>query len=252
MADVLSYPTKDCIFTACDSVYYDNFAPTLIESAKEHGVHVHVHFMGTRAELDRSQVTRIALERENFSVSLCDVPNPETAPQRRVFYACGRIIGASEAAAVFSHLGVEANPSYFLLDVDSIVRGQLTFPGADLCYYKTDPATSGAQNDIEREGMHLLASAFVRPTQIANYLHRVAHECHISQYAYWFLDQVQMYRHLDLVPEDKISLMNDLNILDIEFVGGTAIWTGRGPRKYTEAKYMTTAARYRDKFFGRV
>jgi hypothetical protein len=174
-------------------------------------------------------------------------PEGMSPVQLRAFFACGRLRAALDMAMSPAMADSIVNPSCFLLDIDSIVKGPIKFPQEEACFYFTEPC---GVNEIENRGTHLLASAFIRPQTMKAYLYEVIKHIKFDAYGYWFVDQVHMHECLPSW-RNMASGMNDLNILDVEFKEDTAIWTGRGPRKYTDYTYMAEAARYRDQFFGR-
>jgi hypothetical protein len=85
---------------------------------------------------------------------------------------------------------------------------------------------------------------------MVSYLNEVIKHIEFDNYGYWFVDQLHMWRCLPSW-QGHVTKMNDLKILDSDFIDGVSIWTGRGPRKFTDPTYMRVAAYYKDKFFGR-
>lgn len=250
------------ILAVADPAYFMRYAPALIASAHSKGVPLHIEIVTCRADpLTREEEyawreTSFILERANkhyigkgvsCDVSSFDLDDP--SPHRlRVFYACARAIVAARIARQCAREG--RNLSMFLLDIDSIVNRPFLFPQSDLCFFKTDPKTSGAQNEIEHRGMHLLASCIIRTTA-SEYLDDVVQTIRAEKFGYWFLDQIAYWEALDRHLELSFEQMNGLGILDSENFEEGAIWSGRGNRKFTDPVYLSRQARYRDMFWGR-
>ena len=53
----------------------------------------------------------------------------------------------------------------------------------------------------------------------------------------WFIDQIALAEVFSRVEEKDITKF-DGNFMDWEFIEGTTIWTGKGPRKFENQKYL--------------
>ncbi len=268
MANLLSGNTSKfgnsdgLILCAADRLYFENFAPALIASAVASGVPLHIHLYMSSDEFSEMRDTNSATKRilqnvdqiaddgHSLAVSYANY-DPKfftSSAQKRVFFACARILAAENEARELN--GDGRNTSLFLLDIDSIVHQSFEFPAEDVCFYRTDPETSGAQNEIERRGMHLLASCFVR-AGAENYIKMVADYVRAEKFGYWFLDQIAYHECLPFFPHLSIGRMNDLKILDSDEFTDGAVWSGRGARKFTSPEYLQEQAKWKDVFWGR-
>jgi hypothetical protein len=253
-------PDYDCIVAAADPVYFFSYAPTLIASAVVQGVPLHISLI---IPPEGDDLLDSALARDIFKIVrrievLAGEGHKVTVNfdfmgaqgfdkhQRRVYFACSR----PKTALWLTAFPASADHSYFLLDIDSIICKPFKFPETQLCFFRTDPVTSGARTHIEERGMHLLASCFVRRSA-GGYLADVCEFMQREEYRYWFLDQVALHEVLAGFPALSISDMNDKGILDSEEFGEGAVWSGRGSRKFSHTKYMAEAAKYRDLFYER-
>jgi hypothetical protein len=55
----------------------------------------------------------------------------------------------------------------------------------------------------------------------------------------WFLDQIALSECFELVSDEENQVAKfDSQFMDWEFVEGTTIWTGKGPRKYDNPTYV--------------
>ena len=59
----------------------------------------------------------------------------------------------------------------------------------------------------------------------------------------WFIDQIALAETFARV-EDKDITKFDGNFMDWEFIDGTVIWTGKGPRKYENQKYLNAKKKF--------
>lgn len=250
------------ILCAADRLYFENFAPALIASAVVAEVPLHIYLYLSADELTSLNEGKIGAARivervrelsdadHAVAVTFANYdPNMfASSAQKRVFFSCTRILAAEKEARRL--VDADRNTSLFLLDIDSIVQRKFIFPAEDVCFYRTDPETSGAQNDIERRGMHLLASCFVR-AGAENYIKMVADYVRAEKFGYWFLDQIAYHECLPFFPHLSIGRMNDLQILDSETFEYGAIWSGRGARKFTSPEYLREQAKWKDAFWGR-
>ena len=53
----------------------------------------------------------------------------------------------------------------------------------------------------------------------------------------WFIDQIALAEVFDRVEEKDITKFNG-HFMDWEFIEGTVIWTGKGPRKHENQTYL--------------
>jgi hypothetical protein len=61
----------------------------------------------------------------------------------------------------------------------------------------------------------------------------------------WFNDQIALNHIMSQVPDEHVHKF-DGNFMDWEFRDGTTIWTGKGPRKYDNVRYVEMQNKYSD------
>ncbi len=59
----------------------------------------------------------------------------------------------------------------------------------------------------------------------------------------WFIDQIALAEVFERVDDNDVTKF-DGNFMDWEFVDGTVIWTGKGPRKYENKTYIEAKNRF--------
>ena len=223
-------PTGDVIFASCDSIYFNNFGIPLLYSANEHGNNLHLHVINpTKQDIDL--LFRLRIEK-NFTFTY-----EENNINNREYYSCNRFMVAHEFLSTADKL--------LIIDTDCLVMDRLEFPDAHLGLFLRDPlpGTIGWENEGTHvaAGMVLLskeAKHFAKDLSTALYEHELI----------WFLDQVMLWR---LYNEYKQVL--DFHLftekdMDWEFLPDTKIWTGKGPRKYDNPKYVAEQQKYRDMY----
>jgi hypothetical protein len=135
---------------------------------------------------------------------------------------------------------LEACGKILILDIDCLIMKKFDFPSKPVGFYPRQslPGTTG----WEAEGTKVAAGVvyFDRTALIA--ASSVAQE--LSQLPFqWFNDQIALSRVLGSLPEEKVEHF-DSQFMDWEFVEGTSIWTGKGPRKYDNPTYVAEKHKY--------
>jgi hypothetical protein len=155
--------------------------------------------------------------------------------EKRTYYACNRFIVASS---------IITQPM-LITDIDCLIMNHIDPLETDLGIFLREPLPG--VNDWEREGSRVAAGAvFVKETA-KDFLESVA-QIILDNELRWFLDQTALsisYQHF----KNKYSWFAfGTDFMDWEFIDGTAIWTGKGDRKYSNPKYLSMKKRYYDIF----
>ncbi|BEV01869.1 tetratricopeptide repeat protein [Novosphingobium olei] len=166
--------------------------------------------------------------------------------QRKTYFASIRFVRLSEV--------MHAAPgTYFVMDVDNLVRGDLSscrslVQGADVMVrnrFSLRPhlalAACGiilADTDAARD--------FMRRT--ADYILDAFHSGHVA----WFLDQIALTIAMKEPTSGTLPSLNvaqlPRTLLDWDFLPDSLVWTGKGKRRFKNRRYQTEYNRYSDKF----
>jgi len=221
-------PTGNVLFASCDSKYFNDFGIPLLYSANEHGHALHLHVMNPT----KNDVTTLRdLEaRKNFTFT-----HEENNIHAREYYSCNRFM----VAPAF----LETADKLLIIDTDCLVMNELEFPDADLGLYLRDPLPGTV--GWEQEGTHVAAGMVLLSKQAIDFARDLSKALYEHQLI-WFLDQVMLWR-LYNVYKEKLSFHQFMpEDMDWEFLPDTKIWTGKGPRKYDNPKYVAEQQKYRD------
>jgi len=223
-------PIGDVIFASCDSVYFNNFGIPLLYSANEHGNDLHIHIMNPTYE-DIVMAQNLKNEMKvNFTYSY-----EQTPANVREYYSCNRFM----VAPYF----LETADRILIIDTDCLMMQKLEFPDAELGLFLRDPipGTVGWEN----EGTHVAAGMVLMSKEAMNFAKDLSKQLYEHQLI-WFLDQVMLWRLYNEYKEVLNFHQFTDKDMDWEFLPDTKIWTGKGPRKYDNPKYVAEQQKYRD------
>ena len=225
-------PTSPVVFAACDSAYFIEHAPAFVYSADDamHDVHIHV-INPTPEVLSLAGVLTATTKMARLTLTYNDVdmfqePFNGNNDKMRTFYACFRFIVAPEI--------LQSAGKMLILDIDSIIMNKIEFPKKALGYFPREPL-AGTQG-WEQEGTRVAAGAVYYDISLMPAVKLVAdHMVHMP--LKWFADQIVLSRIFGDM-DDKLFHHFDSQFMDWEFIEGTTIWTGKGPRKYDNPTYV--------------
>lgn len=228
--------TSFTTLVSCDSVYLHDHAPAFAASAAVYDNKSHIHIINPAAgDLDfaykirdnmkritKTELLTITYENTDLSTS--------SQEERRTYYACNRFLFAD-------NLFDSNSGSLFITDIDSVFMGHIDEPNAQLGLFLRE----SLDNTIgwEQEGTKVAAGAVYYNKSIAWFAKKVANVIRNNKLR-WFLDQMainsiyQKHKH-------EITKFHQFTpqFLDWEFNEGTSIWTGKGPRKYDNPRYIS-------------
>lgn len=235
-------PTKFTTLVSCDPLYLRVHGPAFVASAGLCNNQIHVHIINPgpddvpfaqnlRAKMETvcgSNFSRMTITTEQTNLT-DSMGYPLSAEARRTYYACNRFLVADQLFARGSN-------SLFITDIDSLFMTQINEPDADIGLFLRDqiPGTVG----WEARGTKVAAGAVYYNKSHAWFAKEVAHIIQSSDYR-WFLDQVALNMTYEK-HKDNIAKFHQFTpeFLDWEFVEGTSIWTGKGPRKTDNPRYV--------------
>jgi hypothetical protein len=237
------------LFTACDTLYFEEFAGPLINSVKKNtDLHIHLHIFNPSDEQIKycESEPRVSITYEYVPLSLFEnaamrwskAPTDIreklkydkiitaarkgkdlnlTVRLQKTYYACARFI------RLFEILG--PNQTVFAIDVDAVVRKPLPkfINDTDLYIHRIH----GSKARFLAGGLYILNSRGVKFLQQYSLLLKNHIE---GDYLYWGLDQ-------DLL-EETVKKFNykelPMSLIDWEMHPESYIWTAKGIRKELE------------------
>ena len=225
------------LFTSCDSVYLRAHAPALVASAAAMDNSIHINVCnageGDRDFLDglSSKYHKIAgWPQSEFSWSMSSLwAKAEDAQQLRTMYACDRFLTAKNIIELHKE-------NLLIVDTDCLIMDHIfDIHDEQIGLFLRDPlpGTQGWEN----AGSRVAAGAVFVSQDAVEFLDTVAQRIRKGPLA-WFLDQVAINEAYQTHMDDYRFKYFDSQFMDWEFVEGTTIWTGKGPRKYENETYL--------------
>ena len=231
------------LFASCDPKYLNVHAPALIASAAVacNNLHIHVINAGNQ-ETDflhylADKWTEMTEAQFSFSGGPMFVNPPEGQTYKnwpdaeRTLFACDRFVTIVDL--------MENNPEedYLIVDTDCLIMKHIEKPDDDqvgLFLREPLPQTQGWEN----QGTRVAAGVVYYSHEAINFARQVMRRIKNGPYN-WFLDQVA----LNEIYQKELSNYRyhyfDQQFMDWEFMEGTTIWTGKGPRKYDNPTYVS-------------
>jgi len=229
------------LFASCDSKYLRVHAPALVASAAYHNNSIHINVIAPGQD-DRDILDDMSSKyhkisewpHSDFSWSMSTMyACPKDSEELRTVYACDRFLTAGL---------VMQNHEWDLLiiDTDCLVMQHIE-PILDdqvgLFLRESLPGTQGWEN----AGSRVAAGAVFISQEAVPFLEKIENRIRKGPLA-WFLDQVAINEAYQEDITDYRFRYFDAQFMDWEFVEGTTIWTGKGPRKYENEKYLAKKA----------
>jgi len=217
-------PTKRVVYAACDKEYFKSHAPSLIYSLNDIGKDIHIHI----CEPDPSVLNMEAVLKKDIDTTLtCSYNDIGATPiDARAYYSCLRFM-------MLPQILVNAG-AVMTVDVDCVFMNDFEWPKTDTGYFPRESleGTIG----WEAEGTRVAAGC-VYLTSNAIAVAEAVNERISKGPMRWFIDQIALSEVFNRVEDEDITKF-DGKFMDWEFLEGTVIWTGKGPRKYENNKYL--------------
>ena len=87
------FPTRPVIFAACDSKYFDKFAPSFVNSAAAQGLDIHIHVVNPTENNCSLAVIMNGLVDTQVTYSFHDIDlKGKSEDEVRTYYACVRFL----------------------------------------------------------------------------------------------------------------------------------------------------------------
>lgn len=214
-------PTGSIIFAACDSKYFIDHAVPFITSSSQAGFNTHVHVINPNEDVHKMAISinKVTENTVTYSFEERDV-SPLESEQERAYYACLRFMTLPTL--------LETADNVLTLDIDCMVMNNFEFPKTPLAYFPRPNETS--------EEMKVAAGAVFITNDAMNVAVGIA-ETIGNLPLKWFVDQIALSHIFNQIPAEHVTEF-DSGFMDWEFVDGTSIWTGKGPRKYDNKTYL--------------
>ena len=228
------------LFASCDSKYLRAHAPALVASAAVACNNLHLHIINAPSGSEEMDFLHYLADKwddmteAQFSFSgapqfvSADNNNADT---QRTIYACDRFVSIVDI--------MEHNPEedYLIIDTDCLIMKHIEKPDDDeVGLFLREPLV-GTQG-WENQGTRVAAGVVYYSHEALPFARQVMRRIKNGPYN-WFLDQVALSEiHQSLISNYRFHYFDD-KFMDWEFIEGTTIWTGKGPRKYDNPIYVS-------------
>jgi len=240
---------KPTLYAACDFSYFCDHGYALAKSAADNNMKIVIEMFPT---LDGDYVSMFdrffanwVTKRDEAIFEHVDLRGADeklftdllttlTIEDRRAFYACYRFLAAPR--------WLHDDDNILIIDADSIIRNPVELPdGFDLGLYLREGNVVGA-NTWEVEGMKVAAGAVFLTRRASAFAVDVANHI-IYNPVKWFADQAALWAAYGKYKDTlNVVRLDELPVVDWDFIDGTMIWTGKGRRKFDDPKYVAAKA----------
>ena len=222
------------LFASCDSVYLNQHAPALAASAACAGNNLHLHVINASpTEVDFLHFLSEKWEKmtaANFTFSWGDMfTSAKDKEQLRTIFACDRFVTVGNRLRY-------TDDTYLVIDTDCLVMKKIEEPTGQIGLFVRE-SLEGTQG-WESRGTKIAAGAVYYSRDAVEFAEEVAFRIRKGP-VLWFLDQVAISETYEKHISNYRFDYFDSQFMDWEFVEGTTIWTGKGPRKYDNSTYLT-------------
>jgi len=217
-------PSSPVIFAACDKLYFEEHGPSFIYSCNDIGKNVHIHI--SDPEEKHLNIANILNHDTDISVTYSFSDFENMGDGQRTYYACLRFL-------VLPFILPHAQ-KVLTVDIDCIFLKSFEFPKKPTGYFPRAPFENST--GWFRQGTRV-AAGVVYMDASALPLAKVLAERIKSGPWQWYLDQVALSECFDLIESDNIECFST-SFMDWDFQNESVMWTGKGPRKYENQKYI--------------
>ena len=230
-------PHSPVVFAACDSNYFKKFAPAFLASiAKNTKLNAHVHVINPDDEVLALACYLNSMVSNEVTYTFSDSDLSQyNQEQKRALYASLRFL---VAPLILQHAG-----EMLILDIDCMVMENFNYPkDYKVGYFPRKPLEGTV--GWEQEGTKVAAGCVYFHKDAMNVCNAVGETLGGLELR-WFNDQIALNHVFSQLPEE-VCWKYDWTFMDWEFKEGTIIWTGKGPRKYDNPKYVNKQNEYTD------
>lgn len=231
------------IMTACDMNYLRQFGPALVTSAALANNNLHIEVSCPADGFDKEpliELLKLAFcklcDSSYFTITRdIDLDVISDDESLRTAYACRRFQLAEQIMQ-------RADTSLFIIDTDCMIMKHLNEPDCNLGLFLREPlpGTIG----YEALGTKVAAGAVYYHRSFEWFAREVRE--HISTHEFrWFADQVALSAVYEKHKNSMLGFQQiSPDLIDWEFKEGTTVWTGKGPRKYENPKYLEAKQKF--------
>lgn len=217
-------PSSPVIFAACDKLYFEEHGPSFIYSCNDIGKDVHIHI--SDPEEKHLNIANILNYDTDISITYSFSDFENMGQGQRTYYACLRFL-------VLPFILPFAQ-KVLTVDIDCIFLKDFEFPKKPTGYFAREPFENST--GWFREGTRV-AAGVVYMDVVALPLAKVLAERIKKGPWQWYLDQVALSECFDLIESDSVHHFSN-EFMDWHFHGHSVMWTGKGPRKYENQRYI--------------
>lgn len=215
-------PTTPVIFAACDSKYFMEHALPFACSSSKSGfdTHIHVNCPDEEVFAHCAIINATCENKVTYTFDDIDPLKILDEEQARTFYACLRFYILPDL--------LPSAKKVMTLDIDCLVMRNFEFPETPMGYFP--------RKNEEHPGMKVAAGAVYMTNEAIDVSKAISVTIDQTPRT-WFADQRALSHIFDQILDEYVTCF-DNTFMDWEFVEGTAIWTGKGPRKYDNPIYV--------------
>ena len=230
-------PQGQVFFAACDANYFKRFAPAFVSSISSNSsTNIHIHVINPDDEVLALACYLNSRVSQHVTYTFEDADLSQySSEQKRALYASLRFLVAPFLLSYADQL--------LILDIDCMVMQNFEFPAMPVGYFPREPLPGTV--GWEAEGTKCAAGCVFLDKSAMNIATAIS-ETLSGLETKWFNDQIALNHVMTQVPEEFVKKF-DSDFMDWEFKEGTAIWTGKGPRKYDNETYVAKQHEYHDK-----
>jgi hypothetical protein len=230
-------PVGAVFFAACDANYFKKFAPAFVSSIGENSsTNIHIHVINPDDEVFALACYLNSRVSQHVTYTFQDSDVSQyTSEQKRALYASLRFL---VAPFLLSHAD-----QLLILDIDCMVMKNFEFPNKPVGYFPREPLPNTV--GWEAEGTKCAAGCVFFDRSAMNVCNAISETLGGLELR-WFNDQIALNHVVNQVPKEFVHKFGS-DFMDWEFKEGTAIWTGKGPRKYENETYIAKQHEYHDK-----
>lgn len=251
-------PSGFIIYAACDGIYLQVHGPAFAASIASNKMNSHIHVIDPKArDLSFAATLRNRIEAQfgtkvTFSYEYSMIAQKYKIDVARTYYAINRFLNAPR---LMDEDNANDLTGILVSDIDSLFMKHIPQPDYDWGLFLREPieGTTG----WEQEGTKVAAGIFYFNHEtwwIADYVRQDLIKAWNAGNHAWFLDQVMLHAAYVGVmkyfegPQGYIPKFHKFTAdeMDWEFNEGTTIWTGKGPRKFENAKYLAMKKHFED------
>ena len=240
-------PNHYCAFASCDPVYLHDHAPALAASCAVNNQPLHLHVVNPKAEdfkfLENLNAACIKIHNNEAPMTWTweDVNLDEMdKEQKRVYYSLNRFLAWDQIMEMTPTERLNKKSEVraaLIIDVDCLVMEKLPGFSEDIGLFFREPFNNG--NPWETLGSHVAAGVvYINTSERSKaYIKSVADDLR-NRAMIWFTDQVVLWERYNRSMHNTSCRIFGPEFMDWEFIEGTTIWTGKGPRKYDNPVYV--------------